>query len=346
MKLFLTTILTSMNVLIGCQGLENSGINAEGVSEKKKNKVAIGLGVLGTNPQKPENGACEDDLRLGTSWYYNWKSRTSKCAEGHDLTAEFVPMIWSKAHLDKETGKISDKTRDHANNAGYLLGFNEPDGSGQADMSVDEAIESWPGLYQEEGDRYLLGSPAPKRNGSLPKSNEYQAIKQIIQHDWSNPDLPKPEIVKSKKWLPQFMARAAVQGLKIDFMALHYYYYCEGSGDKKHPYRSAKSKKDLDQWLRKVSDLYQRPIWITEFSCLSASTEANVAFLRDAMEVIEQHNAKEEHATTQVERVAWFSNRKSKFGAYYKNTHLVDYNYSTGEIKLTPVGEEYRTYSQ
>ena len=70
----------------------------------------------------------------------------------------------------------------------HLLGFNEPDHPGQANMSVEEAIRLWP-LLQFTGLR--LGSP----NTTSPTS----------------------------PWLDEFMARAARAKLRIDFMTMHSY---------------------------------------------------------------------------------------------------------------------------
>ena len=308
----------------------------------KNTTVELGLGLLGTNPSNP-NLACSDDQRLNASWYYNWKPRPSKCPEGAAFTAEFVPMIWNGAHIDKATGEIAQSTRDQANKVGYLLGFNEPDGSGQADMTVQEAIAAWPALEQKEGDTYLLGSPAPKKNGSVSKN--FKVDKELINHDWSDDSLVHPEFKPSNKWLPKFMANAAKLGLRVDFMALHYYYYCEGNKSNQR-YNTAKTQRDLKKWLNQMAELYQRPIWITEFSCLSSSLDANVAFLKDSMEVIEKYNLDPKNKNTQVERVAWFANRKSKFGRYYAHTHLVDFLWSEKVATLTPVGEEYKKHGK
>mgnify|MGYP001585865212 FL=1 len=86
---------------------------------------------------------------LGCSWYYNWGPRPDSKADA--VKAEFVPMIWSGAFATAENLA-------HVTSAGYpaLLGFNEPDGHGQADMTVAEAIAIWPKL---EATGLRLGSP-------------------------------------------------------------------------------------------------------------------------------------------------------------------------------------------
>jgi hypothetical protein len=115
-----------------------------------------------------------DDLHL--AWFYDWvgypHSRKKK------PQAEFVPMIWSHIHL-RELSRVKEY-------GSVLLGFNEPDGNDQANMSVEECLNDWPNL-EKTGLR--LGSPAPA----------------------------------DSDWLDDFMAGAAKRGYRVDFLALHRY---------------------------------------------------------------------------------------------------------------------------
>ena len=72
-----------------------------------------------------------------------------------------------------------------------LLGFNEPDMGGQADMSVEDALAAWPKL-QETGMR--LGSPAVAYGGDTPGG-----------------------------WLDRFMKGAKEKNLRVDFITVHWY---------------------------------------------------------------------------------------------------------------------------
>ena len=116
---------------------------------------------------------------LGCSWYYNWKSRPF--SEDLGVHAEFVPMIWDGVDLDVN---LADAKASGATN---LLGFNEPDNQGQANMTVAEAVIQWPKLMAT-GMR--LGSPATKT---------------------------------AAKWLDDFMAEAKQKNLRVDFLCLHWY---------------------------------------------------------------------------------------------------------------------------
>lgn len=105
------------------------------------------------------------------------------------------------------------------NNAGYThyLGYNEPDRPDQANISVEQAINGWPD-YMQSGLR--LGSPST-----------------------SDPFNP---------WLASFMSQAEDLNYRVDYMALHCYWY-----------------KSANQWandLQYIYDKYKRPIWITEWN--------------------------------------------------------------------------------
>jgi hypothetical protein len=117
------------------------------------------------------------------SWYYNWASGRG------NLTApagvEFVPMIWG-------ADSTKQSTLDEARRQGkVLLGFNEPDLDGQADMTVEQALDLWPKL-QATGMR--LGSPAPAYGAA-----------------------------DAGSWFDRFMSGAKERGYRVDFIALHWY---------------------------------------------------------------------------------------------------------------------------
>jgi RNA polymerase sigma factor (sigma-70 family) len=118
--------------------------------------------------------------RSGASWYYTW-SPTHSGISGPG----FVPMIWGGDSADAASLA-------KAKQAGpYLLGFNEPDMAGQANMSVDQALALWPRL---EAAGKVLGSPAVAYGGDT-----------------------------AGGWLDRFMTGARQKGYRVDFIALHWY---------------------------------------------------------------------------------------------------------------------------
>ncbi len=91
---------------------------------------------------------------VGAGWYYNWAPNNNDVPGPAGV--EFVPMIWGKANVTDATLAQAKKEGDE------LLGFNEPDMGGQANMSVEDALAAWPEL-QDTGMR--LGSPAVAYGG-------------------------------------------------------------------------------------------------------------------------------------------------------------------------------------
>ncbi|MEU4471984.1 glycoside hydrolase family protein [Micromonospora sp. NPDC023888] len=119
----------------------------------------------------------------GASWYYTWD--VAHPGVTSPKNAEFVPMIWGAKSVT--AGNLQRAKQ----NGGYLLGFNEPDLKGQAEMTVEQALELWPQL---EATGLPLGSPAVAWGGDRPG-----------------------------EWLDRFMAGAKQRGYRVDFIALHWY---------------------------------------------------------------------------------------------------------------------------
>lgn len=115
-------------------------------------------------------------LQLG--WYYNWRP-FPKIAPAPGV--EFVPMFWNAGDLSSENLALVQQSQ-----ATHVLGFNEPDMDGQANMTPDECLEAWPQLM---GLRQLLGTPAPA----------------------------------TSSWLEKFLPEANRRGLRVDFICLHRY---------------------------------------------------------------------------------------------------------------------------
>ena len=115
------------------------------------------------------------------SWFYNWGPDSGGVSAPG---VEFVPMIWG-------TGSVTSANLTKVKGAKDLLGFNEPDMGGQANMTPAQTLDLWPQL-QATGDR--LGSPSVAYGGDTPGG-----------------------------WLDQFMSGAKSRGYRVDFIALHWY---------------------------------------------------------------------------------------------------------------------------
>jgi hypothetical protein len=119
---------------------------------------------------------------VGASWYYNWSPGPTA---GAGTSAQFVPMIWG-------SGSVTSANLATAKAAGpVLLGFNEPDLAGQANLTVTAALDLWPQL-EATGQR--LGSPAVASGGAT-----------------------------AGGWLDEFVGGAYQRGYRVDFITLHWY---------------------------------------------------------------------------------------------------------------------------
>jgi hypothetical protein len=123
---------------------------------------------------------------VGAGWYYDWASNNNDVPGPAGV--QFIPQIWGKANVTTAT---LAEAKSEGKAANTLLGFNEPDMSGQANMSVADALAAWPKL---EGTGMRLGSPAVAYGGDT-----------------------------TGGWLDQFMTGAKAKGLRVDFITLHWY---------------------------------------------------------------------------------------------------------------------------
>ena len=85
---------------------------------------------------------------LNPNWYYTWGTTAVLGLED----VPFTPMCWGANSVSKLTGPIP-----------VLLGFNEPDGAAQSNLTPTQAIGLWPKL---EAVSSRLGSPAIAGNAS------------------------------------------------------------------------------------------------------------------------------------------------------------------------------------
>jgi hypothetical protein len=111
-------------------------------------------------------------MSLNPSWYYTWGQEGIR-----GLPVPFIPMAWGR------TAGALPAMLDGA----PLLGFNEPDGVAQSNLTPKQAMDAWPSIV-ETGKR--IGSPATAGNPA-----------------------------KDGSWLDQFVAL----GGTFDFVCVHWY---------------------------------------------------------------------------------------------------------------------------
>ena len=113
---------------------------------------------------------------VDSKWYYDWDNVATS-----SLDMEYIPMRhnanWNAySNINNKQGSTA------------ALGFNEPDKSDQANLTVDEVIALWPNLLASG---LRLGSPATSDGGL--------------------------------SWLYEFVDKADALDYRVDFVAVHYY---------------------------------------------------------------------------------------------------------------------------
>lgn len=140
----------------------------------------------GSNPSS-DAAICNDLRTFNISWYYNWGVTPSCVARVNGV--EFIPMIWNDRSLPL--------TRPLPAGSDWLLGFNEPNFRGQAEMAPAYAAALWPQL--EATGRRLVG-PAVADCGGVGGPCTYSSI----------------------LWYQHFMGNCT--GCRIDAVSIHLYY--------------------------------------------------------------------------------------------------------------------------
>ena len=154
--------------------------------------------AAGASRHSPKKGAClvlrrgknrvEVLKSLHVAWFYTWA--TSPGVDDAPKDVPFVPMVWGRKSVLGDDPEIVRTLRQEAARGAVhaLLGFNEPDGKKQANMTVEESLALWPKLMATG---LRLGSPAA--------------------------------VHAERAWMQQFMEQAAARKYRVDFVTVHWY---------------------------------------------------------------------------------------------------------------------------
>lgn len=213
-------------------------------------------------PETPYKGIANSPASQITALGATWCYNWGTTPKSTDCADPyFVPMVWGGGDVAGAIKAIG--------NAGYttVLGFNEPNKKDQANMTVAEAIAAWPTLTSNSNIR--VGSPAVSDDG--------------------------------RSWLQDFMTQAKSKGLRVDFIAMHWYGWNAGSC-------VASQLEGAIKW----ASQWGLPIWITEFGCMGSSNpdeQTLLKFFSDAIPMLDNHPL--------VERYAWYP--WNTYNELYKN---------------------------
>ena len=123
---------------------------------------------------------------LNVSWNYSWGTGLM---DEQPPDIEFVPMIWGGGNAAKLAKRIKKMRPDiRSGRVKKLLGFNEPDGKNQANMTVAQALELWP-ILETAG--VPLASPGA--------------------------------VHADRTWMLDFMQGVRDKGYRVDYIAVHSY---------------------------------------------------------------------------------------------------------------------------
>jgi hypothetical protein len=245
----------------GTSGAGCGGTSADaGVSPGGRTGGASGTGGAGsggatstgvTTGQSPYKGAANSPAAQLAALGSTWCYNWATSPNATECNDPlFVPMVWGGGDVAGAIKAIGD--------AGYktVLGFNEPNKTDQSNMTVDAAIALWPTLTSNPNIR--VGSPAVSDDG--------------------------------RAWLESFMTQVKAKGLRVDFIAMHWYGWNAGSC-------TSGQLEGAINWASK----WGLPVWITEFGCMGSSNpdeQTLITFFNNSIAMLKNHPL--------VERYAWY----------------------------------------
>ncbi|WP_404307487.1 glycosyl hydrolase [Neorhodopirellula lusitana] len=234
-------------------------------------RICVGsvLCVVAISPctaQSLKRGLGANDTSLinsvNATWGYNW----SASKPSGNLNGDFMPMFWSGGNW---TSKFN--TVDSYSNIDYILGFNEPERSDQANMTVANAISQWRTVSDQYGGTSIkLVGPAVSDNAA------------------------------GRAWLDDFMTQVdSDPNLIVDEVAFHWYGSVSGN-----------ATAAANSFLNKVDQYhsnYGRNVWVTEFAGIDFAgnftsdemQQWNATFLETALPGLESRDY--------VTRYAWWN---------------------------------------
>ncbi len=181
---------------------------------------AIHAQVLSSKRGFADTGAGYSNLQaVNAGWYYDWGSTPNNIG---NYNGDYYPMFWN---APSQTTINNVK----ALNPKYVLGFNEPERTDQANMTVAQAISSWTTISNSfAGTTTKLVSPAPS------------------------------DTTAGRAWLSDFMSQASASGLQVDAVAFHWYGISTPN--------ASQAISSFEGSVNLYWNTYQKPVFITEFA--------------------------------------------------------------------------------
>jgi len=193
------------------------------------------------------------NVATGVSWCYNWSSSamsetTIDLLKSNNIA--WYPMCWNGSYNESVIS---------SSGAEYLMGFNEPNLTDQANMTPAQAAELWPAVVK------------------LAKSNGMKVVSPALNYGtlsgYNDPIV----------WLDEFLSIDGISLDDIDAIALHCY-MPNAAGVKSFIARFEK---------------YGKPIWLTEFcngNGNNISEQTQIEYMSATLNMLEQNDLVEKYA--------------------------------------------------
>lgn len=183
----------------------------------------------------------QDEIAANVTWFYDWGIRDTTIS-----TREFVPMAWGRnSAADLRVDSVINK-----DSVTHYLAFNEPDGDGQANLYVSEALPLYKNLLRAG---YRMGSPVGKEEGYA-------------------------------TWVDSFTTEAEKQKMHYDVVCVHWYDWGNWLSTLNANPTATQVLNRFKAYIDNVWNLYKKPIWVTEFNAnVNRSAAVNQAFFELAL---------------------------------------------------------------
>ncbi len=200
---------------------------------------------------------CQDVDNSKSGWLYGWNASPALCG-----STESVPMIWSANNVEAILG----------GNSAWVMTFNEPDLSGQANMTVTQVAQSWHRIEERFPNRKLLAPVYSQMAYSTPYPSTTHPLVALRQ-----------EFYRLYGRYPRF-----------DGLAVHCYMglatQCEG-------FIKA-------NFLDRLTEFGASEVWVTEFAFLAYTHGSESASWAQGSELIDWFKTQ-----PKITHYAWFASR-------------------------------------
>ena len=234
------------------------------------------VGKRGVSYAFEQGNTPEEDMALlapGINWFYNWyivpRPAVEKAAKKYKVA--FYPMVWNNWNFEGRLRTYLEENPD----CEYILGYNEPNLTDQANMTPAQAARTWPNLVST-AKKYGLKVVSPAMNFGTLKN---YWVPWVWLNEFFGIDYVNDDDVEVKN--PGYNG---VSLDDIDAIAIHCYM----------PHAGA------IKWFISMFKSYNKPIWMTEFCSWEGtnSLEWQMEVMSEAVTYMELDPA--------VEKYAWF----------------------------------------